>query len=87
MKVSVIIPVFNAAVFIGKCVESVLGQTLTDLEVICVDDHSGDNSLEVLSGFSDPRLKVIRFPENRGVSAARNAGRRICLLHRFRRLA
>lgn len=74
MKVSVIIPVFNAAGFIGKCVESVLGQTLTDLEVICVDDHSGDNSLEVLSGFSDPRLKVIRFPENRGVSAARNAG-------------
>ena len=74
MSVSVIIPVYNAAAFIGKCVESVLGQTLEDLEVICVDDHSGDDSLKILSCFSDPRLKIISFPENRGVSAARNAG-------------
>ena len=74
MLVSVIIPVYNTAGFVGKCVESVLGQTLGDLEVICVDDFSRDNSAEVLSHFSDPRLKVIHFPENRGVSAARNAG-------------
>ncbi|MBR5175513.1 MAG: glycosyltransferase [Bacteroidales bacterium] len=74
MLVSVIIPVYNAAPFIGKCMESVLGQTLESLELICVDDHSSDNSLEVMSGFTDSRLKIIHFPENKGVSAARNAG-------------
>lgn len=74
MLVSVIIPVYNAAAFIGKCVESVLHQTLKDLEVICVDDRSSDDSYEVLSRLGDSRLKIIRFPENRGVSAARNAG-------------
>ena len=74
MLVSVIIPVYNAAEFIGKCVSSVLEQTLNDLEVICVDDRSSDDSFEVLSRLEDPRLKIIRFPENRGVSAARNAG-------------
>ena len=72
--VSVVIPVFNAAPFIAKCVESALGQTLSDIEVICVDDHSRDDSLSILNGFDDPRLRIIRFPENRGVSAARNAG-------------
>lgn len=73
-SISVVIPVYNAAPFIGKCVESVLGQTLADIEVICVDDHSTDNSLEVPRSITDPRLKVVAFPENRGVSAARNAG-------------
>ena len=73
-SISVVIPVYNAAPFIGKCVESVLGQTLADIEVICVDDHSTDNSLEALRAIADPRLKVVAFPENRGVSAARNAG-------------
>ena len=74
IKISVVIPVYNAGRFIAKCVESVLAQSLEDIEVICVDDHSTDNSLTYLQGVQDPRLKVIAFPGNRGVSAARNAG-------------
>ena len=73
-KVSVIIPVYNAAPFIQKCVGSALSQTLRDIEVICVDDCSTDNSMEIVGSFTDPRLRVLSFPENRGVSAARNAG-------------
>ena len=72
--ISVVIPVYNAESFISKCVGSVLEQTFSDLELICVDDCSTDGSSELLDGFDDPRVRVIRFAENRGVSAARNAG-------------
>ena len=47
-KVSVIIPIYNAAEFLGECLDSVLAQTLTDIEVICVTDGSPDNSLEII---------------------------------------
>lgn len=73
-SVSVIVPVFNAAQYLDRCLDSILGQTLSDLEVICVDDCSTDNSLEILRDFCDNRLRIISFPVNRGVSAARNAG-------------
>ncbi|MBO4230562.1 MAG: glycosyltransferase, partial [Bacteroidales bacterium] len=74
MIVSVVIPVYNAARFIRKCVESALAQTLEDVEVICVNDCSSDNSEEIMDSIDDPRLRIIAFPRNRGVSAARNAG-------------
>ena len=74
IAVTVVIPVYNAGEFVGKCVESVLKQTLKEIEVICVDDHSTDDSLKILEGFCDNRLRIISFPANRGVSAARNAG-------------
>ena len=71
--VSVVIPSFNHARFIGSAVRSVLGQSLSDLELIVVDDGSTDNSLEILGGFSDPRLKV--YPQaNAGAHAAINRG-------------
>ena len=72
--ISVVIPVYNAESFISKCVGSVLEQTFSDLELICVDDCSKDGSSKLLDGFDDSRVRVIRFAENRGVSAARNAG-------------
>ena len=75
--VSVIIPVFNSETFLKACLDSVLGQTLEGIEVICVDDHSSDSSLSILKEIGDPRLRVISFPEHRGVSAARNAGFRV----------
>lgn len=73
-KVSVIIPVYNAAAHLRECIDSVLGQTLKDFEVWCVDDGSTDESLEILAEYAaaDPRLKVIE-QRNAGAGAARNA--------------
>lgn len=74
-KISIIIPVYNAALFLEKCVSSVLNQTVRDLEVILVNDGSKDNSLEICNQFAekDKRVKVIDKP-NGGVSDARNLG-------------
>lgn len=72
-KISVVIPSFNHAQFLPDAVNSVLQQTEHDMELIVVDDGSRDNSLEVLSRFKDPRLKV--FPQdNQGAHAAINRG-------------
>lgn len=71
--VTVIIPVYNTEQYVRQAVESILSQTLCDLEVIAVDDGSTDHSLEILNELaaSDPRLRVISQP-NAGQSAARN---------------
>jgi glycosyltransferase involved in cell wall biosynthesis len=71
--VSVIIPTYNAARTIQETVESVLQQTLSDLELIIINDGSQDNTVEVLSKIDDPRLKVFSFP-NGGVAVSRNRG-------------
>ena len=75
-KVSVIVPVFNAASSLRRCLDSILSQTLEDIEIICVDDGSTDGSAAILSEYSgaDGRLHVVTFPSQRGVCAARNAG-------------
>lgn len=72
---SVVIPVYNAAAFVPRCLESLLGQTWQNLEIICVDDGSTDHSWEVLRSYAarDSRVKVLH-QENAGVSAARNRG-------------
>jgi len=72
-EISVIIPSFNHASFIGNAVQSVFSQSCNDFELIVVEDGSTDNSLEVLSGFSDPRLIVLTQP-NQGAHAAINRG-------------
>ena len=69
--VSVIIPVYNRAAMVKDALKSVLSQTLTDIELIVVDDGSTDDTLEVLGSFSDPRLKVLSG-KRKGVAAARN---------------
>jgi glycosyltransferase involved in cell wall biosynthesis len=74
-EISVIIPSYNHAQYIGKAVESVLSQSYTDFELIVVDDGSTDNSLEVMSSFSDPRLKILTQP-NQGAHVAINRGLR-----------
>ena len=75
-KVSVIIPVFNRSRYLEKCLDSVLNQTLSNIEVICVDDGSTDDSLSKLRNYAleDKRVKVISLEKNRGVSVARNIG-------------
>lgn len=74
-KVSVIIPVYNAEKFINDTLDCVLGQTMREIEVICVDDGSRDNSLELLRAraLTDDRLMVISQP-NSGAGVARNNG-------------
>ena len=75
-KVSVIIPVYNAHEYIKRCLDSVCNQTLKDIEIICVDDCSSDNSLDILNGYAkkDNRIKVFLCKTNCGESKARNIG-------------
>ena len=75
-QVSVIIPVRNAARHLRECLDSVLSQTLRDIEVICADDGSEDASLAILEEYAaaDPRITVLRCEGGRGAGAARNAG-------------
>ena len=68
-KLSVIIPVYNTAAYLQKCLESIFQQSFKDFEVICVDDGSTDNSLEILRQF--PAVKIIKKCHE-GSGAARN---------------
>ncbi len=74
-KVSVLIPVYNVAPFLEEAMESVVAQTLQDLEIICINDGSTDNSLEILQGFAakDSRIRIID-KENGGYGLAMNVG-------------
>ncbi len=73
--ISIIIPVYNNKQYLAECIESVINQTYSNLEIIVVDDGSTDGSSEILDtyGKQDKRIKVIH-QENGGVSAARNTG-------------
>lgn len=75
VKVSVIIPVYNAEPFLDDCLQTLLAQTLKEIEIICVNDGSKDRSLEILRRYeeTDERMRVID-QENQGAGAARNAG-------------
>lgn len=72
-KLSIIVPVYNVEKYLSKCLESLIHQTLQDIEIICVDDGSTDSSLEILKSFAktDSRIKVFS-QKNQGQSAARN---------------
>ena len=74
-KISVIIPVYNTERYLPRCLDSVLSNTYDNLEVICINDGSTDNSINILDNYkvSDERVVVIN-QKNSGVSAARNAG-------------
>lgn len=71
---SVIVPAYNAAEHIVRCLESVLSQSVKDCEIIVVDDGSSDGTSEIVAEFSSSSIRLIRFVENQGVAAARNAG-------------
>ena len=73
--VSVIIPVYNAATYLGACLDSLLAQSHTDFEIILINDGSTDNSLQICRTYAqkDARIQVVN-QQNGGVSRARNAG-------------
>lgn len=73
VKVSIIVPVYNVEKYLSKCLDSLISQTLKDIEIICVNDGSVDNSLDILKNFAqkDPRIKIID-KQNEGVAIARN---------------
>lgn len=74
-KVSVIVPVYNVEKFLVRCLESLVNQTLKDIEIICIDDGSKDNSLNILREYSyiDKRITIVSTA-NLGPSNARNTG-------------
>jgi len=74
IKVSVIVPTYNRAHRIRRCLDSVLGQTISPYEVIVVDDASTDDTTSVVKSISDERLRLIIMPSNKGAQAARNVG-------------
>lgn len=73
-KVSIIVPVYNAEVFVGRCIESILGQQYSNFELILIDDGSSDRSLEICRNYNDSRILIITHDSNKGVSEARNTG-------------
>jgi glycosyltransferase involved in cell wall biosynthesis len=74
-KVSVIIPVYNVEAYLRECLDSILAQDLSDIEIICVNDGSIDNSLSILQHYAsqDERIIIIS-QENSGAASARNNG-------------
>lgn len=78
-KVSVVVPVYNVEEYLEKCLDSIVGQTLREINIICVNDGSTDGSLNILRDYAekDKRITVIS-KKNGGLSSARNAGLKKC---------
>ena len=73
--VSVIIPIYNTSEFLGQCLDSVVNQTLKEIEIICIDDGSSDNSTEIVKKYQEKDSRIILLSqENKGAGAARNIG-------------
>ncbi len=75
-KVSIIVPVYNVENYLRECLDSIVKQTLKDIEIICVNDVSPDNSYAILEEYakSDTRIKIITHEKNQGLGLARNTG-------------
>lgn len=78
-KVTVLVAVYNAAPYLAQCLDSLLSQTLADLQVVCVDDASTDDSWHILQQYRrrDARIDLVRLDENHGQAHARNCGLRL----------
>ena len=77
-NISIIIPVYNAEKYLHKCLDSIINQTLSDIEIICINDGSTDTSFSILEEYAqkDNRIKIINRL-NKGVSFTRNEGIRL----------
>ena len=76
VRVSIIVPVYNAGRYLSRCLESVLGQTITDIQVLVVDDGSTDDSGDVAGRYArqDRRIRIVRHARNEGLHMARISG-------------
>lgn len=72
--VSIIMPAYNSSEFIAESIDSVLSQTYQQWELLIIDDCSTDNTVDIVAGFDDERIRCIRHSENMGVAVARNTG-------------
>lgn len=77
-KVSIIMPIYNAEKYLRECMDSVINQTMKDIEIICVNDGSKDSSMDILRYYEslDSRITIIN-KENEGAGQARNDGMRM----------
>lgn len=75
-KVSVVIPIYNVEKYLRKCLDSVVNQTLKDIEIICVNDCSTDNCIDIVKEYvkKDNRIKVVNNEKNLGVGLSKNIG-------------
>ena len=75
-RISIIIPIYNVEKYLRECLDSCANQTLEDIEIICVNDASPDNSIKILEEYQqkDPRIKILRHETNKNLGAARNTG-------------
>ena len=71
---SVVVPTYERSRIVRRCVDSCLAQTFEDFEVVVVDDHSSDDTVEALRGYDDHRLRVVVHDRNRGISPSRQTG-------------
>ena len=76
IKITVIIPVYNASKYLNQCLDSIISQTLKEIEIICINDASSDNSLEILNEYKkkDDRIIIINNERNEGQGKSRNKG-------------
>ncbi len=72
--VSVVIPSYNQAEYVGEAIQSVINQTYQNFEIIIVNDASPDDTTRIVNEFNDPRILLVTHEENRGLPAARNTG-------------
>ena len=74
VKISVLVPVYNVAPYVGACLQSICSQTLKDLEIICVDDVSTDESASIVKEWAekDSRIRFFSASANGGLSRTRN---------------
>ena len=79
-KISIIVPFYNTEKYIERCLTSLVNQTVSDIEIVCINDGSNDNSLEIVKTFAnkDLRIKILE-QENLKQGAARNNGTKIAV--------
>ena len=75
--ISIVIPTYNHAPYLKNCLNSIIAQTFKEWEAIVVNNYSEDNTIDVINGFTDPRIRLVNFRNNGIIAASRNEGVRL----------